>query len=476
MNPLVFKIAAVSSFAALSILHAAAQDALLDEIDSARSAAWAGLECYDNALANANSAVGVISGMSILSQSMQEKCDNLDAQFARQSADLKNIEYSLRVLKERFARDKGFMESAKSSLAAAARALPLGEKRVELADKISERAAALVSKNPGATYQDRNYFAALSGSYSNAKAAFKRAQNSISRLSVDVSIADPRMVGIANMSALAGDFLGNAQSASSKNGEALKALRGGAKKLSEQSVAGYAKLNALTKKLRESKIAFVGEYMELIRFMENEMPASPKYAEHIFKPNPNIRLKLLRDAAAAALWERADTFSKKTSAPLSRSLKAKVPSENSFGVAARGEGARFDSALPQTPSNKTARDEILKLGEELSALTAELTEAADLLESVALEAQNAVYSIQFIEASAQAILKDSIAAATSAQVLSSDIAILKSELEVASAQANASNAQFEKLSEAAGKFISSCDEESKKIGEHLKKAKELLAK
>lgn len=210
MNPLVFKIAAASSFAALSILHAAAQDALLDEIDSARSAAWAGLECYDNALANANSAVGVISGMSILSQSMQEKCDNLDAQFARQSADLKNIEYSLRVLKERFARDKGFMESAKSSLTAAARALPLGEKRVELADKISERAAALVSKNPGANYQDRNYFAALSGSYSNAKAAFKRAQNSISRLSVDVSIADPRMAGIANMSALAGDFLGNA--------------------------------------------------------------------------------------------------------------------------------------------------------------------------------------------------------------------------------------------------------------------------
>ena len=184
----------------------------------------------------------------------------------------------------------------------------------------------------------------------------------------------------------------------------------------------------------------------------------------------------MRDAAATALGERADTFSKKTSAPLSRSLKAKVPSENSFSVAARGELARCDSALPQAPSNKTARDEILKLGEELSALTAELTEAADLLESVALEAQNAVYSIQFIEASAQAILKDSIAAATSAQVLSSDIAILKSELEVASAQANASNAQFEKLSEAAGKFISSCDEESKKIGEHLKKAKELLAK
>ncbi|PWM30229.1 MAG: hypothetical protein DBX55_05050 [Verrucomicrobia bacterium] len=472
MNPLVFKIAAAASFAALPILHAAAQDALLDEIESARSAAWAGLECYDNALVNANSAVDVISAMSLLSQSMQERCDNLDAQFARQSADLKNIEYSLRVLKEKFARDKGFMESAKSGLDAAARALPLGERRMALADKISERAGALVSKNPGANYQDRNYFASLSTSYSNAKAAFKRAQNSISRLSVDVNIADPRMAGIANMSAMAGDFLDKAQSASSKNGEELEALRGGAKKLSEQSVAGYAKLNALTKRLRESKIAFVGEYMKLIRFMENEMPASPKYAEHIFKPNPNIRLRLLRDAAEAALGERANV-SGPIASSLSRSVKAKNADGNFYRPAAAAE--RRDSAIPQAASNKTARDEILKLGEELSALTAELTEAADLLESVAREAQNAIYSIQFIETSAQAILKDSIAAATSAQVLSSDIAILKSELEVASAQANASNAQFEKLSEAVGKFISFCDEESKKIGERLRKAKALLA-
>lgn len=457
-------------------LCASAQDALTENLDLARASAWSAYKHYNESLRLANSAI------SIADKAAYNYKDTLELQRLFDSIQNKGagLCYEIDLVKTQFEAQKNFLESSKTNLEALKKFLPLGEKRVKLGESLAAQALEIVEKDPDKEHADKAYITRLASVFEQAKSDFLAAQNEISELNIVANISTPQIEGIQNMIALTGDAAAKASKTMRENETRISLLKEETEKLKAQTLKLGDAANKASAGLRRLKIAFAGEYAELISFMANVLPQNEKYAETVYKPNRALKIAVLADASAYA------------GAAVSRLNRARVGGVKSkeaegevFGMSADGKYAPRASNLIKRinalgddalDAPKISRKELLDLASRLSAVICELKEYAAVLNSISIDANKAISAIGGLEESAKSNLQKAMGILNDAQMLSSSIEIFKGSLNVAKSQLEASQTQFAGVGEKAEASAKECAKETKKIAEYLKKAKAAIGK
>ena len=421
---------AALSVAALFSANLFALDA--SGIESARQAAWSGLEAYNAAYKKIQSASSIIRNLFSMRDRAFGDSASLEKRLKAQTSSFNEIKADAKVLSATFEKNKKFLDSVKGELKSAADAFKSEQKRFAYADEINAKLSDLSSKNPGKNYQDKRYADRLSSEYLNAKENFKNAQNNLSRLIIDADIANPRISGISSMLALSYTFLKKASDEIQVNTETLAALEGEYKLLETNSLESLQDLNVCINKLRDVKMQFLSQYMDLLSAMGSQ--------DKIFKANPNIK-----DISISPLSEIAYEPAEIASA-FGKSKTTRVKdSYEVFGEGVPAGAMARSAAMAQQDEQDSVRVEFLQIGKNLSDLTREINEATMLMRAVISEAESAIRGITRAEGSAKAVLQNAIAISTEAQLLNSDIAIFKSGLGVTSAQFEVSISNFKSI-------------------------------
>ena len=400
-------------------------------IESARQAAWSGLEAYNAAYKKIQSASSIMRNLFSMRDNAFRQSASLEKRLKAQASSFNEIKADAKVLSATFEKNKKFLDSVKDELKSASEAFKSEQKRFAFADEINAKLSDLSTKSPGKNYQDKRYADRLSADYLNAKENFKNAQSDLSRLVVDADIANPRISGISSMLALSYTFLKKAGDEIQVNSENLAALEGEYKILETNSLESLQDLNVCINKLRDVKMQFLSQYMDLLSAMGSQ--------DKIFKANPNIK-----DISISPLSEIAYGPAEIASAVKSTAARVKDAKETAIGSAADVAWAR-NALMGQQDEQESVRVEFLQIGKNLSDLTREINEATMLMGAVISEAESAIRGITRAEASAKAVLQNAIAISTEAQLLNSDIAIFKSELGVTSAQFEVSISNFKAI-------------------------------
>ncbi|MBR4597499.1 MAG: hypothetical protein IKO42_03760 [Opitutales bacterium] len=430
-NPIV-KLTAICLAAAVSTPLFAID---FEKIEEARQSAWSGLEAYNSAYKKIQSASSIIKNLFSMRDNAFRQSVSLEKRLKSQASALSEIKADAKVLLATFEKNKKFLDGVKGELKSASEAFKSEQKRFAYADEINAKLSDLSSKNPGKNYQDKRYADRLSAEYLDAKENFKNAQNELARLIVDADIANPRISGISSMLSLSYTFLKKAEDEVCVNAENLAALEGQTKLLEASSLENLKDLNICINKLRDVKMEFLSQYMDLLSAMGSQ--------DKIFKANPNLKSISISPLSEMA-GESADFKNREVvrlderrydPAQASASRKQKNGALSAGGADALGEQV----------SQENVRVEFLQIGKNLSDLTREIKEATMLMRAVSSEAESAIRGITRAEGSAKAVLQNAISISTEAQLLNSDIAIFKSELGVTSAQFEVSISNFKAI-------------------------------
>ena len=327
-----------------------------------------------------------------------------------------------------------------------------------------------VAQNPGNNYQDKREFESVQSAFFGAQFALDAAERELTSTLVNISVATPKIEGIAPALKLADDYATKLEKLNAENGGRIAEAKKPLEKLSAEYAQSLKALTAASEKINKSRGALMVAYGKLANFVLNKLPEIDANAQlprmSIFSrlygvPTEFAQFDTLGIAADRGGSVMGNVF-KRENAPMVR--KTKSGYATNLAAAPAAEQADATSKAP-----KNVRAEILADLNKVADISFEIREAANFLNAAKNEAASLGDAIDADVALAQNFSAQAIQLFSQAQAMQSSLQMAETSNKVLQSRREIFKSKFDSQLKSADEAISLATEKAEAAGKILDK-------
>lgn len=209
--------------------------------------------------------------------------EDIFSSIKRSKEDLKKEISSFKI---RFDADVKNFKDAKTTLEEIEKILPLARKKIESINAAIEKMRAEVAKQPGNMYQNKREFQYIETEFAEAAAALEFAQQKLSEVLVNISVAEPKIEGVPPALKLAEDYIQQFDSIEKQNEENIRDIKEFLEKLTDEYLQSEKSLAKTAGEVNGATKDLMATFAKLSDLMYNKIPASKNYKDAEFKRLP----------------------------------------------------------------------------------------------------------------------------------------------------------------------------------------------
>lgn len=465
------KISILTAVAACTFTACFASDNnTLDQAQKAREAIRGAFDAFAAARNLAQSAGSVYSGECYALAEKRTDMRNIGKNFANLENSSAELARNIADFKTKFAADVESFKSAKSTLEGIEKFLPLARAKIKSAETLISQMREKVAQNPGNNYQDKREFESVQSAFFGAQFALDAAERELTSTLVNISVATPKIEGIAPALKLADDYAAKLEKLNAENGGRIAEAKKPLEKLSEEYAQSLKALTAASEKINKSRGALMVAYGKLANFVLNKLPEIDANAQ---LPRMSIFSRLYGVPTEFAQFDTLDITAdrggsvmgnvfKRENAPMAR--KARSGYATNLAAAPAAEQADATSKAAQN-----VRAEILADLNKVADISFEIREAANFLNAAKNEAASLGDAIDSDVAVAQNFSAQAIQLFSQAQAMQSSLQMAETSNKVLQSRREIFKAKFDGQLKSADEAISLATEKAEAAGKILDK-------
>lgn len=465
------KISILTAVAACTFTACFASDNnTLDQAQKAREAIRGAFDAFAAARNLAQSAGSVYSGECYALAEKRTEMQNIGKNFANLENSSAELARNIADFKTKFAADVESFKSAKSTLEGIEKFLPLARAKIKSAETLISQMREKVAQNPGNNYQDKREFESVQSAFFSAQFALDTAERELTSTLVNISVATPKIEGIAPALKLADDYAAKLEKLNAENGGRIAEAKKPLEKLSAEYAQSLKALTAASEKINKSRGALMVAYGKLANFVLNKLPEIDANAQ---LPRMSIFSRLYGVPTEFAQFDTLDITAdrggsvmgnvfKRENAPMVR--KAKSGYATNLAAAPAAEQADATSKAP-----KNVRAEILADLNKVADISFEIREAANFLNAAKNEAASLGDAIDSDVAVAQNFSAQAIQLFSQAQAMQSSLQMAETSNKVLQSRREIFKAKFDSQLKSADEAISLATEKAETAGKIIDK-------
>lgn len=465
------KISILTAVAACTFTACFASDNnTLDQAQKAREEIRGAFDAFAAARNLAQSAGSVYSGECYALAEKRTEMRNIGKNFANLENSSAELARNIADFKTKFAADVESFKSAKSTLEGIEKFLPLARAKIKSAETLISQMREKVAQNPGNNYQDKREFESVQSAFFGAQFALDAAERELTSTLVNISVATPKIEGIAPALKLADDYAAKLEKLNAENGGRIAEAKKPLEKLSEEYAQSLKALTAASEKINKSRGALMVAYGKLANFVLNKLPEIDANAQ---LPRMSIFSRLYGVPTEFAQFDTLDITAdrggsvmgnvfKKENAPMAR--KARSGYATNLAAAPAVEQADATSKAP-----KNVRAEILADLNKVADISFEIREAANFLNAAKNEAASLGDAIDSDVAVAQNFSAQAIQLFSQAQAMQSSLQMAETSNKVLQSRREIFKAKFDGQLKSADEAISLATEKAEAAGKIIDK-------
>ena len=465
------KISILTAVAACTFTACFASDNnTLDQAQKAREEIRGAFDAFAAARNLAQSAGSVYSGECYALAEKRTEMRNIGKNFANLENSSAELARNIADFKTKFAADVESFKSAKSTLEGIEKFLPLARAKIKSAETLISQMREKVAQNPGNNYQDKREFESVQSAFFGAQFALDAAERELTSTLVNISVATPKIEGIAPALKLADDYAAKLEKLNAENGGRIAEAKKPLEKLSAEYAQSLKALTAASEKINKSRGALMVAYGKLANFVLNKLPEIDANAQ---LPRMSIFSRLYGVPTEFAQFDTLDITAdrggsvmgnvfKRENAPMSR--KARSGYATNLAAAPAAEQSDATSKAP-----KNVRAEILADLNKVADISFEIREAANFLNAAKNEAASLGDAIDADVALAQNFSAQAIQLFSQAQAMQSSLQMAETSNKVLQSRREIFKSKFDSQLKSADEAISLATEKAEAAGKILDK-------
>lgn len=465
------KISILTAVAACTFTACFASDNnTLDQAQKAREEIRGAFDAFAAARNLAQSAGSVYSGECYALAEKRTEMRNIGKNFANLENSSAELARNIADFKTKFAADVESFKSAKSTLEGIEKFLPLARAKIKSAETLISQMREKVAQNPGNNYQDKREFESVQSAFFGAQFALDAAERELTSTLVNISVATPKIEGIAPALKLADDYAAKLEKLNAENGGRIAEVKKPLEKLSEEYAQSLKALTAASEKINKSRGALMVAYGKLANFVLNKLPEIDANAQ---LPRMSIFSRLYGVPTEFAQFDTLDITAdrggsvmgnvfKRENAPMAR--KARSGYATNLTAAPAAEQADATSKAP-----KNVRAEILADLNKVADISFEIREAANFLNAAKNEAASLGDAIDADVALAQNFSAQAIQLFSQAQAMQSSLQMAETSNKVLQSRREIFKSKFDGQLKSADEAISLATEKAETAGKIIDK-------
>lgn len=465
------KISILTAVAACTFTACFASDNnTLEQAQKAREEIRGAFDAFAAARNLAQSAGSVYSGECYALAEKRTEMRNIGKNFANLENSSAELARNIADFKTKFAADVESFKSAKSTLEGIEKFLPLARAKIKSAETLISQMREKVAQNPGNNYQDKREFESVQSAFFGAQFALDAAERELTSTLVNISVATPKIEGIAPALKLADDYAAKLEKLNAENGGRIAEAKKPLEKLSEEYAQSLKALTAASEKINKSRGALMVAYGKLANFVLNKLPEIDANAQ---LPRMSIFSRLYGVPTEFAQFDTLDITAdrggsvmgnvfKRENAPMAR--KARSGYATNLAAAPAVEQADATSKAAQN-----VRAEILADLNKVADISFEIREAANFLNAAKNEAASLGDAIDADVALAQNFSAQAIQLFSQAQAMQSSLQMAETSNKVLQSRREIFKAKFDGQLKSADEAISLATEKAEAAGKILDK-------
>lgn len=465
------KISILTAVAACTFTACFASDNnTLDQAQKAREEIRGAFDAFAAARNLAQSAGSVYSGECYALAEKRTEMRNIGKNFANLENSSAELARNIADFKTKFAADVESFKSAKSTLEGIEKFLPLARAKIKSAETLISQMREKVAQNPGNNYQDKREFESVQSAFFGAQFALDAAERELTSTLVNISVATPKIEGIAPALKLADDYAAKLEKLNAENGGRIAEAKKPLEKLSEEYAQSLKALTAASEKINKSRGALMVAYGKLANFVLNKLPEIDANAQ---LPRMSIFSRLYGVPTEFAQFDTLDITAdrggsvmgnvfKRENAPMAR--KARSGYATNLAAAPAVEQADATSKAP-----KNVRAEILADLNKVADISFEIREAANFLNAAKNEAASLGDAIDSDVALAQNFSAQAIQLFSQAQAMQSNLQMAETSNKVLQSRREIFKSKFDSQLKSADEAISLATEKAEAAGKIIDK-------
>lgn len=465
------KISILTAVAACTFTACFASDNnTLDQAQKAREAIRGAFDAFAAARNLAQSAGSVYSGECYALAEKRTEMRNIGKNFANLENSSAELARNIADFKTKFAADVESFKSAKSTLEGIEKFLPLARAKIKSAETLISQMREKVAQNPGNNYQDKREFESVQSAFFGAQFALDAAERELTSTLVNISVATPKIEGIAPALKLADDYAAKLEKLNAENGGRIAEAKKPLEKLSAEYAQSLKALTSASEKINKSRGALMVAYGKLANFVLNKLPEIDANAQ---LPRMSIFSRLYGVPTEFAQFDTLDITAdrggsvmgnvfKRENAPMAR--KARSGYATNLAAAPAAEQADATSKAAQN-----VRAEILADLNKVADISFEIREAANFLNAAKNEAASLGDAIDADVALAQNFSAQAIQLFSQAQAMQSSLQMAETSNKVLQSRREIFKAKFDGQLKSADEAISLATEKAEAAGKILDK-------
>ena len=465
------KISILTAVAACTFTACFASDNnTLDQAQKAREEIRGAFDAFAAARNLAQSAGSVYSGESYALAEKRTEMQNIGKNYANLENSSAELARNIADFKTKFAADVESFKSAKSTLEGIEKFLPLARAKIKSAETLISQMREKVAQNPGNNYQDKREFESVQSAFFSAQFALDAAERELTSTLVNISVATPKIEGIAPALKLADDYAAKLEKLNAENGGRIADAKKPLEKLSAEYAQSLKALTAASEKINKSRGALMVAYGKLANFVLNKLPEIDANAQlprmSIFSRLYGVPTEFAQFDTLAITADRGGSVMgnvfKRENAPMAR--KARSGYATNLAAAPAAEQADATSKAP-----KNVRAEILADLNKVADISFEIREAANFLNAAKNEAASLGDAIDSDVAVAQNFSAQAIQLFSQAQAMQSSLQMAETSNKVLQSRREIFKAKFDGQLKSADEAISLATEKAEAAGKILDK-------
>lgn len=465
------KISILTAVAACTFTACFASDNnTLDQVQKAREEIRGAFDAFATARNLAQSAGSVYSGECYALAEKRTEMQNIGKNFANLENSSAELARNIADFKTKFAADVESFKSAKSTLEGIEKFLPLARAKIKSAETLISQMREKVAQNPGNNYQDKREFESVQSAFFSAQFALDAAERELVSTLVNISVATPKIEGIAPALKLADDYAAKLEKLNAENGGRIADAKKPLEKLSAEYAQSLKALTAASEKINKSRGALMVAYGKLANFVLNKLPEIDANAQlprmSIFSRLYGVPTEFAQFDTLAITADRGGSVMgnvfKRENAPMAR--KARSGYATNLAAAPAAEQADATSKAP-----KNVRAEILADLNKVADISFEIREAANFLNAAKNEAASLGDAIDSDVAVAQNFSAQAIQLFSQAQAMQSSLQMAETSNKVLQSRREIFKAKFDGQLKSADEAISLATEKAEAAGKILDK-------
>lgn len=465
------KISILTAVAACTFTACFASDNnTLDQAQKAREAIRGAFDAFAAARNLAQSAGSVYSGECYALAEKRTEMRNIGKNFANLENSSAELARNIADFKTKFAADVESFKSAKSTLEGIEKFLPLARVKIKSAETLISQMREKVAQNPGNNYQDKREFESVQSAFFGAQFALDAAERELTSTLVNISVATPKIEGIAPALKLADDYAAKLEKLNAENGGRIAEVKKPLEKLSAEYAQSLKALTAASEKINKSRGALMVAYGKLANFVLNKLPEIDANAQlprmSIFSRLYGVPTEFAQFDTLGITADRGGSVMgnvfKRENAPMAR--KARSGYATNLAAAPAAEQADATSKAP-----KNVRAEILADLNKVADISFEIREAANFLNAAKNEAASLGDAIDSDVALAQNFSAQAIQLFSQAQAMQSSLQMAETSNKVLQSRREIFKAKFDGQLKSADEAISLATEKAEAAGKIIDK-------